>query len=63
MPWEDDPTATIFPRLAQQLGTSFALRHWNLFVEYVAILDDYPDDDDAEFHVREFLRKCRRGAG
>lgn len=55
MPWEGDPTAAIFPRLAERLGTSFALRHWNLFEQYVGILDEYPDDEDAEFHIREFL--------
>jgi hypothetical protein len=39
MPWDDDPTATIFPAIAHRKGTAFALRMWNLLVEFCDIVD------------------------
>lgn len=63
MPWDGDPTAVIFPRLAAKLGTAFALKHWNFFVEYVGILDACEDDDDAAYNVREFLNELTAAHG
>ncbi len=57
MPWENDPTATIFPRLQAQFGSAFALKYWKLLGEFVAILDACPDDDDAAYNIREFFNE------
>jgi hypothetical protein len=46
----------VFPRIAARLGTTFALRHWELMQAYSAILTEHPDDDEAEPYVEEFAQ-------
>lgn len=55
LPWDNDETAVIWPRLAQAHGNPFALRMWGHFESYVTILRDVEDDALCRVKAWEFM--------